>query len=615
MAQQKKIDPRNVYISGTSRMEGAKKGTRKAGASDTEQLNDEEVARRVAEMKEFFDQWQRSVKTIGIYRHNTSHYGEYLERTYRLMAGMLEKYGSIALKVEQLGFKYLDVVVYEDEPTEQNFAHKFYRDGVRILIFRAGLTAQELLNFVLICLTNFNSSEMLHEDMVSLLWKTEFDNIEYVVIETFAVGVETEEEAKAEVDKIVNYLYERLTSKSDDHFNFARISLEDLDIELDDVEQAKGVTIKGNPATEEEKSRVQEDIEEEDENRMLPKLVVILFRVLEEELDQDLGMAIEEVFIQLLDSFLMHEDFRGINQMLRKFKGMERKQLPAGNMVRIQQIEERFVAKMGEGERIERVGNILETMPEIKQPQEVYRYLNRLDEQAILPLLQTLERMERHEARRLFCDALAVLGKDQMDVFQRRLQSQKANLVRDMLYVIDKINPPDKLKIIATLLDHPNLAIRLEALNTLGAGNDDSCRSYVLKALGDSDTQMRITAARLLPNFDLAQATRTLMTIVRHQDFLKKPVQEQMAIYAALAITNAPDAMEFFRQQLRSTSLISKKKLAEHKRAVVNGLAMSGSISAYKLLKAELERGIKEEEVIAAAQRACNKLREKLLGS
>lgn len=608
MAQQKKIDPRNVYISGTSEV-GAK------GKESSDHLNEDETARRVGEMREFFDQWQRSVKTIGIYRHNTSHYGEYLDRTYRLMAGMLEKYGSIALKVEQLGFKYLDVMVYEDEPTEQNFAHKFYRDGVRILIFRQGLTAQELLNFVLICLTNFHSAEMLHEDMVSLLWKTEFDNIEYVVVETFAVGVETEEEAKAEVDKIVNYLYQRLTSQSDDAFNFARISLEDLDIELDDVEQAKGVTIKGTPATEDEKGKIQEELEEEDENRVLPKLVVILFKVLEEELDQDLGMAIEEVFIQLLDSFLMHEDFRGINQMLRKFKGMERKQLPPGNLVRIQQIEERFIAKMGEGERIDRVGSILETMPEIKQPQEVYRYLNRLDEQAILPLLQTLERLERQEARRLFCDALAVLGKDQLDVFQRRLQSQKANLVRDMLYVIDKINPPDKLKLIATLLDHPNLAIRLEALNTLGAGNDDSCRSYVLKALNDSETQMRITAAKLLPNFDLAQATRTLMTIVRQQDFFKKPVQEQMAIYSALAMTNAPDAMEYFRQQLRSSSVISKKKLAEHKRAVVNGLAMSGSINAYKLLKAELERGIKEEEVIGAAQRACNKLREKLLGA
>jgi hypothetical protein len=605
--QDRKVDPRNIYISGTSRM--------KPEGPDPDDLGETESGQRIAAVQEVFEQLQKSIKTIGIYRHNTTHYGEYLDRTYRLMTDFLERYDALPLKMETLSIKFMNAVVYQDEANEQNIANRFYRDGVRILIFRRGLAAEELLNWVLIVLTNFRSAEYMHEDIVSLMWKQEFANIEYVVVETFAVGTETDGEAKAEVDQIVNYLYSRLTSQAPDHVKFARISLEDLDIELDDVEAAKGVTIKGSPASAQDKAKVQQQLEEEDENRMMPKLVLILFKVLEEEMDQDLGASIQDVFIQLLDSFLMHEDFRSINQMLRKFKGMERKNLPAGNLARIQQIETTYVAKMGEAERIGRVADILESMSEIKEPQEVFRYLTRLDDQAIMPILGVLERMERPEARRLFCDALASLGKDQMDVFQRRLQSSKANLVRDMLYVIDKLNPPDKLKIIASLLNHPNLAIRLEALSTIGSSNEDSCRAYVLKALGDPETQMRITAARLLPNFDLSHATSTLLAMVQADDFDKKEGKEQMAFYAALAQTNTDEAMAFFREQLRASSLISKKKLSEHKRTMVNGLAMSGSIAAYKLLKAELEAGIKEEEVSQAAERACNRLREKLLGT
>jgi len=375
------------------------------------------------------------------------------------------------------------------------------------------------------------------------------------------------------------------------------------------------VVVKGTPATPDEKATVQQELDEENENRMLPKLVVILFKVLEEDLDQDLGQALEDVFVQLLDSFLIHEDFRGINQMLRKFKSMGRKKLPANSLAKLQQIGAAFRSRMGDAERLDQVAQIIDSMAEIKDPQEVYRYLTRLDEQAILPLLQALEKMERKEARRLMCDALAALGKDQMDVFVRRLESKKANLVRDMVYVIDKLNPPDKLKLLAKLLDHPNLAIRLEALGTLGASGEESCRAYVLKALGDSDMQMRITAARMLPNFDLSMATKTLLSIVSHQDFPKRDTKEQAAIYAALASTNTSEAIAWFREELRSSTLISKKKLAEHKRAIVNGLALSGSIAAFKLLKAELEAGIKEEDVSAAAERACLKLREKLLGS
>lgn len=610
--QQTKLDPRKVYVSGTSRMKPD--GPQSAGQA-AQQFEDEEITRQVAACTEFFVQLEKGIKQIALYRHNTAQYAEYLERSYRMLADFLTRYETLPLRVEQLGFKFQDGWIYQQDANDQNIAHKFYRDGVRILVFRKGLDIQELLAFVLIVLTNFRSTEYIHEDMVSLMWKQEFSNVEYVVVDTVSVGTESEDEARVEVDKIVNYLYKRLTSKSKDHVAFARISLEDLDIELDDVEQAKGVTIKGTPATPQEKSRIQEQIGEEDENRMLPKLVVILFKVLEEELDQDLGQALEEVFVQLLDSFLIHEDFRGINQMLRKFKSMGRKQLLPANQARILQIETTFTSRMGEAERLDQVSQIIDSMAEIKDPQEVYRYLARLDEQAIMPLLQALEKMERQEARRLVCDALASLGKDQIEVFIRRLESKKANLIRDMLYIIDKLNPIDKLKIVSRLLDHPNLAIRLEALATLGASGEDNCRAYVLKALEDQDMQMRITAARLLPNYDLSMATRTLLAIVSHPDFSKRENKEMAAMFAALASTNTNDAMDWFREQLRASSLISKKKLAEYKRTVVAGLALSGSISAFKLLKAELEAGIKEEDVASAAERACLKLRERLLGS
>jgi len=610
--QQAKVDPRKVYVSGNPRQQQA--GPRSAGQA-SEQFEDDEAAKQVAAAKEFFTQLDKGLKQISIYRHNTSQYGEYLDRAFRVLAAILEKWETLALRVEQLGFKHHDEWVYQQDASEQNMAHKFYRDGVRILIFRRGVDRDELLNFVLILLTNFRSAEYMHEDMVSLLWKQDFTGIEYVVVESVSVGGESEEEARMEVDKIVNYLYQRLTSQSKDHVAFARISLEDLEIEMEDIEQAKGVTVKGNPATPEDKARVQSEIDEEDENRMLPKLVVILFKVLEDELDQDLGQALEEVFVQLLDSLLIHEDFRGINQMLRKFKTMGRKKLPQGNLARLQQIEQAFTTRMGESERLEQVAQIIDSMAEIKEPQEVYRYLTRLDEQAIVPLLQALEKMERQEARRLVCDALAKLGQEQLDVFVRRLESPKANLVRDMVYVIDKLNPPDKLKLLARLLDHPNLAIRLEALKTLGSSGEDACRAYVMKALGDENVQMRVSAARLLPNFDMSLATKTLLAIVNHQDFPRRDPKEQAAMYAALANTSQPEAMEWFREQIQATSLISRKRLHEHKRTVVAGLALSGSIAAFKLLKAELEAGIREEDVSAAAERACHKLRERLLGS
>jgi hypothetical protein len=76
MAENKKVDPRNIYISGTSELRpGMKK--------PAENLSETEAGQRIAAARNFFEHLERSIKTIGIYRHNTTHYGEYLDKTYR----------------------------------------------------------------------------------------------------------------------------------------------------------------------------------------------------------------------------------------------------------------------------------------------------------------------------------------------------------------------------------------------------------------------------------------------------------------------------------------------------------------------------------------------------
>ncbi len=132
---------------------------------------EEEIKSRVNDVGEFFTQLKKGIKTIGLYRHNTQQYKTYLQHAYNSLTETLEKYEVIQLTVEQSTFKYLKNVIYQAEAAEQNFAFRFYRDGVRLLVFRKGLTSEELLNFVLICLSSSRTSEGSQEDVISLLWK------------------------------------------------------------------------------------------------------------------------------------------------------------------------------------------------------------------------------------------------------------------------------------------------------------------------------------------------------------------------------------------------------------------------------------------------------------
>src|SRR5690606_34601241 len=84
-----------------------------------------------------------------------------------------------------------------------------------------------------------------------------------------------------------------------------------------------------------------------------------------------------------------------------------------------------FQGKMGEEQRIRRIGDILAST-RLEQPNEVSRYLQALDASAVVPLLEVLEQISLPENRQMVCDALASLGRQNPEPFVNRLASEKS---------------------------------------------------------------------------------------------------------------------------------------------------------------------------------------------
>lgn len=577
-------------------------------------LGEAEVARRVGEVSAFFQQLGKALKQIGLYRHNVAGYGEYLRPSFTALTGLLESYESVQLVVEQAGFKYLNQLVYQEEASDLSLAFKFYRDGIRLLRFRRGLTQQELLEFILICLTNFQLPENAYEDMISLMWRKDFEHIEHVVMESFALGSESTEQTHIEVDAIVDHLYHSLATSTTDNLTFARLSLDDLDIEIDDVEQVAGLKVTGQPASPSDQIRFQGELEQDMAQGNLRRLTGLLFTLFEEELDVRLAEALPPAFEQLLDGFLLMENLEAVEWLLDQLAALTQRPIPPGSLALAHHVSKHLAARVCDAERVEHLGEMLEGSAQPELLARVQVYLGRLDERALGPLLAVLEKLSRPEARALICDKLVSFGPEHLDHYTRRLTSNKANYVRDMLAIIDRLAPEGRTKILAGLLSHPNLSLRLQALRAIGDGNDLAGSAYVMKALRDEDAQVRTTAARLMPNFDPGVALRSLLEIAQEPAFADKPDQEQAAVFGALAQLNTDPANEFLKRQLEQSGLLQKKQLAARKRNLVNGLAASGSIGAYRLLAEELKAGVKDKELSDLMMRAATRLKQRLLG-
>ncbi len=563
----------------------------------------------------FFSQLEKALKTLVLYKHNTAKYEQYIEGPLRVLEALFESQDSLALKVENLSLRCDEVVVYEAEATEQNLAYQFHRDGVRILVFRKGLTTEEFLRFVLVCAPSGSALSTSGEDTVSRMWKEQFQHIEYVVAESFAAANESEEAAQAEIDQIFNHLHGCLSSASKDTFSHAHLSMEDLDIELSDVERAQGVVVRGNSATREEKEKFQQLLQRESEARLMAKLADLLFRLLESEVEHQLMTPMGEAFSTILDDCILHENFHGVSRLLDRFSVLIKNAKSEAQVEMIRFVERELRTKMAEPARIQHIAKVLDRTAKVLHPEHVLTYLSQLEEDGVVPLLEALESLESTEARQLVCEALAKIGKHHQDLFERRLAGSKTVLVRDMMNIIDRINPPGKAKILARVLPTGNRSLQMEFIRLVGKGEDPEGIGQLLEILKQEDPKLRMAVLKQLGNFDLRAQARKLLAMVQDAEFAKKSFSEQAAFYCALATSNAEPVMRFIHDQLRDTGTLFHKKSANQKLAIIKGLAMSSTISVYNFLREELKTSFEDKELHLAVMQASQEVKLHILGN
>jgi hypothetical protein len=556
----------------------------------------------------------KGLKNIAIYRHAESRYGEYLDPAYRALTQFLGDHQNLPLKLGPYTLEYNKHVIYEEQ-SKENLTYRFYRDGMRFLVFREGLELDELLRFMLLAIDTSSDAQLQQEDMITRLWKESFQHIEYVVVEGFEFGELSQDQVEIEVEKIVGYLRQQLAANSDDITRFARLSVEDLELELNDIEQVRGNIISGRTARDDDRARIQEELFLEEKKRVFAKMVLILFQILERDsVDSDYELMAES-FAQVLDTLLLSEDVGGSVAVLHRFDQIaQRPTLDAGQRALVARIRENFARRMAEPQRLEAVSQYM-TLTQHLDPLAVKAYLSVLDAGAIPMLCDMLEGMERAEARQVLIEVLADIGKDQAGVFAQRLDSKSSNVVRDMLAIIDIIDPPDKISLYGHLLEHPNLMIRLEGLKIMSKSRTEVAIKHLEKAMHDQDIQMRLGAYRALAASHPARAVPAFKTLMRSETYLARDRREQLAIAIALGETRAPDALAFFESLFDTKgSLFQRGKVNDLKLMAVRGLAAMRSVDAFKLLTNQLQNRAHGKDLLQEIHKTALWLRGELTG-
>ena len=565
-------------------------------------------------LRRVFFELKKGLKMAMFNRHRPDFFEDYAAPAFALLGPFLDIHRVCELKLEVSTFMVGNTPLIEDDSQESNIIYPLWATGIRLLTFKRGLAPLDLLRFFM-AVIDFTKSKS-SEDLATHLWKQEFKGIDWIVVTDFEVGGDDtgQKEIEIQVEKVLAYLQQQLSGDSEDSIGFARVSIEDLDLKLEQLEQVRQSVRSKQVVDSGEKRTVQSEVLA-DERDLLRRICKILLEVMKMESSSRELKDLEQALEQLFDALILDGQFGMVDRLLQQCVSISGDaMLPTANRHMARTCHDRLFVLMHEGQRVRAIGIAL-NLGRTKDHEGLRRYLMRFGPTVIALLLDLQDTLEAPAHRRILSDVLVAIGQQAVPMFAQRLTNASSNLAKDLLYIIDKINPPDKVKLFAPILKNENAVLRMEGLTTIGRTKDEPCFAIIRDVLETHEVpQMRAHAARIVAEYPAGWAEPVLLEIALGEKFKAMADGERRAIIGAIAKLGSPDAQTWLRGLFAERSGLLKGRKLEDKKlmGIAALLAAPSAASVQQLIDVAKDEKQHSKEVRAAAHAALTEVKKRL---
>ncbi len=127
----------------------------------------------------------RAARAFLLYDPSNEAIRVFLEAIQTSFMSYLDTYGPLILSVRPYEIAVEGEVVYKEEERERSLAFKLFRDGVRRLTVFEDVEWSDLLRLLEILSIRYSGIRLNEDDIVTLLWKANFQHIEVEAVEGF----------------------------------------------------------------------------------------------------------------------------------------------------------------------------------------------------------------------------------------------------------------------------------------------------------------------------------------------------------------------------------------------------------------------------------------------
>lgn len=524
-----------------------------------------EISEDTRQARDILQSIIKAKKTLRMYPNNNPIYVKTLEDLFARFGDFFHFKGDLTLKIKQHSISYDSEEVYQNPEKEDNLALFFFKDGLRELTFRQGLPQEELESFMRIIASDFDR-EAVDDDVVTLLWEGDFQNIQYVADDTFLLdsdGEEYEEKAVAAAKEQVSNIDGLMKAY---------------------VEEFSDETIK--------------------DSSVIPfsdKDLQILMR----ELENDSSSKIEKVTTILFEMFYQAEDMSTIlEDTLKFFREAIKFSLREGNLNTVIQVMKRakeiledprtteamkkhirmLLLYAGSDDAIGTLGEVLDS--NIKIDDEIFKvYTALLDRRAIIPLVKILGEIQTLRGRKYVMDALVFLGRQDIRAVASALNDGRWHVVRNIISILRKIKDKGAVEYLLKAMQSEDARVKKEIIRAL----PDLGGQEIIKPLKDHlnapDAGVRIESARALGIIGSIAAKRILLERISDKMFKEKDIEEKKLFYEILSKWKDEEVFDFLIGILKKGSFLWWDKNYDEKACAAFCLGLVGNRDALPYLR------------------------------
>jgi len=547
----------------------------------------EDIKEDIKVVKDILQNVIKAKKTLRMYPKNNPMYVKTLEDLYARFGDFLNDKGDLSFKIKQNSIFYNSEEIYHNPEKEDNLALFFFKDGLRELTFKQGLLQEELENFMKVIAMDFDR-EAADDDVVTLLWEEDFQNIQYIVDDTVLLDAEGDDyeiqavnSAKQRVSDIEGLMKAYVEEfKEEDIKDVSVISFSDRDLQI-----------------------LMKELENDSSNK-IDKLTAILFEMFYNsgEISGILDDTLK-FFKETIKFSLRQGDIHVVVQIIKRAKEVLEDPQSTEEMKKYIRM---LLMYPGTDEVMSILNEVLDSNIEIGD--EIFNeFIALLDKKAIPPFVKVLAEIKTPLGRKKVIEALVFLGRQDIGTLATALNDKRWDVVRNIIYILRKIKNKGAIEYLLKALKNEDPRVRKEVVKALAELGGQEILKPLKEHLDDPDVGVRIESVRAIGNTGSIAPKRIILDKISDKMFKERDFEEKKIFYEILSKWNDAEVFGFLIRILRKGSFLWWDKNYDEKACAAFCLGLLGnkdaipylqkySLSKNKLLREFAQSAIKKLE-------------------